>query len=119
MLSLPEKDRLRLAAPSPEAAERVIALLDTFAPAPRQPAAFALLAESVDETPDGLSEWVEALDRLIRWTRERERTLTLPGALGYVSCCSDSQASNPVRLPLSEVLEQMLADFGYEGESAL
>ncbi|MGF1452712.1 MAG: hypothetical protein ACFB21_11640 [Opitutales bacterium] len=118
MLAPTEAERIRAAATSPEAAERLTAFLGSHTPPGNSPSTFELLAEAVDESDHGLDEWLESLDHLIQWAERRLRPLSVPGALGYVACCSESQGTQPFRLALPEVLDEMLEEFGYEGESA-
>lgn len=119
MLSTENVARLREAAPDESSAERVIQLFMQSPQVSGPQDAFSLFCEAVDESPHALEEWVEALARLAAWTEARDQSLTLSGAVGYLSCCSESQATSTIRISLGEVLAQMLEDFGYAGEGDL
>ena len=76
-----------------------------------------MLFRSVDDSPDSLADWLEALDALTQWCDAQDKTPMSDELIGYVACCSESQAGHPVRLPLPEVVRQMLEDFGFESSS--
>ncbi|WOO43104.1 hypothetical protein [Rubellicoccus peritrichatus] len=77
---------------------------------------FQLLAEFVDDSTYGLSEWIEALEYFYDWLAQNEReTPSLLQLLEYLSCCKEAGSSAPVGFPLQGLLEEMLDRYGYDG----
>ena len=71
-----------------------------------------LLAEGIDESAFPVSEWIEALDAFLKKVPP-EKIQSLQAMVGYLRCCAESQVKRPVRPPLSEVLSEMLDEFGF------
>lgn len=69
------------------------------------------LRDAVDESEASLAEWIAALERFFRWAEVHRRSATLPVVLGYLSCTADAAPD----LSLSEAVEMMLEQYGFEG----
>ena len=73
------------------------------------------LASGIDESMFPVSEWSEALNVFFQ-EASHSRIPNLQSVVGYIICCAESQASLPVRPCLGEVVEEMLQEFGFEGD---
>ena len=73
------------------------------------------LASGIDESMFPVAEWSEALSVFFQEV-SHSRIPNLQSAVGYIICCAESQASLPVRPCLGEVVEEMLQEFGFEGD---
>lgn len=82
---------------------------------PNEPNGFALLADFVDESPYGLGEWIEAVEYFYNWLGQKQRCAGLRCMLGYLHCCVEAAGSGPERLPLKDVLTDMLETYGFQG----
>jgi hypothetical protein len=72
------------------------------------------LVYAVDQSDYALEDWCEAALQMLRWLKTHQKTAKAIELTGYLSCCAQSQAGNPVRLPLAGVTEDMLAAYGFE-----
>jgi len=73
---------------------------------------FATLVGHVDESPRNLTEWLGAIDVFYRWLERHGRSTRFGHALGYISCCCQT---DPARA-LTEIVAEMLETYGYAGE---
>lgn len=123
-LLIPERDRpdrarlrrLAEASRNPERLRLILEALQEFAREhPEARPGWEVLLESVDQSDASLREWLEALDRFYAWLGKSSRVAGLRSMLGYVTCCDESRRSDPAALSLPDTLEEMLADYGYDG----
>ena len=73
------------------------------------------LASGIDESMFPVAEWSEALNVFFQEV-SHSRIPNLQSAVGYIICCAESQASLPVSSLFREVVEEMLQEFGFEGD---
>ena len=71
-----------------------------------------LLADGIDDSAFPVSEWIEALAAFLKKVPP-EKIQSFQAMVGYLRCCAESQAKHPVRLPLPEVVDEMLDEFGF------
>jgi len=71
------------------------------------------LAAAVDHSNYGLSSWLETYAGLSAWLTAHNRTASYRRKLGYLVCTSELASRSPIRLPLIEVLGDMLDEFGF------
>lgn len=99
----------------PEHLASVITLMAEHAQTgPGHPSAWDLLARNVDEYPHDLAEWIHALHLFKLWLEQQERPCDLEKMLGYLVCCTATQAQGITR-PLDDVVAEMLETHGYTG----
>ncbi len=82
---------------------------------PDEPTGFDLLAESVDESPYSLGEWVESIEYFYDWLGQNQRHANFQSLLGFLHCCVQAAGSGPERLPLKDLLVEMLDTYGFQG----
>ncbi len=83
---------------------------------PYAPNGFNLLADHVDESPDSIRDWVNAIEYFYDWFEQANRTSPgLAQILEYISCCVEAQKGLPHKEALKDVLSDMLDRYGYEG----
>lgn len=77
---------------------------------------FDRLADAVDDSSYSLADWLLTYATLSAHLTTREHTASFTRKLGYLVCTAELANRNPLRLPLPEVLEEMLAEFGFAAE---
>jgi hypothetical protein len=73
-----------------------------------------LLKKSVDDSIFALKDWQAALGEMDRWLGEKNLSAKAQDKIEYISCCAKKAEMMPVQVSLSVVLEEMLADYGFE-----
>jgi hypothetical protein len=68
------------------------------------------LLEECDASPQGLEQWLVAVECVYKWLDERARKAELGQVIGYISCCS---AANPDS-DLARTAEDMLRQYGMD-----
>lgn len=75
------------------------------------------LVATADASPFSLREWIESLMRLRQWLQARRLRAGLEDQVGYVGCACASVAGPSVDHSLPVLVEEMLADYGFERAS--
>lgn len=93
-------------------------LLDdwTRADASAEGTPWARLANAVDDSDYSLAAWLESYATITVWLAMRDRSATFDRKLGYLVCTADFARRSTVRDQLVSVLDQMLDEFGMDGE---
>ncbi len=73
-----------------------------------------LLFKSVNTSPFGLSDWIDAIDYFHRWLTDRNRKIDLLPMIKYLDCCGESGDAKKTGQTLAALVEHMLDTFGYE-----
>ena len=77
-------------------------------------AGLAKLATSIDESMFPGAEWAEALETFLG-NVPLTKIPSLCHMAGYLECCAQSQAGNPIQPAVPELVRQMLDEYGFEG----
>lgn len=76
--------------------------------------ALPVLAAGIDNSTFPTGEWVDALAAFFEIIHQ-ERIPSLQSMVGFIVCCAESQARYPVRPLLSDVVRELLDEYGFEG----
>ena len=74
-----------------------------------------LFLEIVDESPQPIKEWLEAIQTLYDYINRNSRRTTFGKALGFIHCCSDACLQDVQSSTLSQMTADMLEAYGFEG----
>lgn len=114
----PSQEALLDEAVSSDAQKQI--LLQLFASAQKQSGAdpWKMVANYVDDSPYGFSQWMRALLKFDAWLKHENRhdEIQLNAMLGYLCCCHEASGSPNTALPLEAVLDDMLNQYGYTGD---
>ncbi|MCD8481240.1 MAG: hypothetical protein LR015_00320 [Verrucomicrobia bacterium] len=80
-------------------------------------AAVVTLYHLVDASPFDVRSWLLALKQMQFWMQSRQRMVTLSAVLGYIECTSAALSAQPLRMELSDGVEDMLNTYGFHGFS--
>ncbi len=69
----------------------------------------------VDDSAYSLKDWIDACKTLFTFLEARDRHTDLGSAMEFLTCCSQYAITHPNPLSLSELTEDMLCEFGFEG----
>jgi len=72
------------------------------------------LVDAVDESPFSLRQWVEALVVMGEWLQSHRYAADLDDQIGYIGCACASVRTNPVEESLPFLVEEMLAEYGFD-----
>lgn len=67
-----------------------------------------------DESNFSLDNWIEALEFFFFYLRKKNARAEIKKMLGYLACCAQVDLNLPLLPSLKELLEEMLAEHGYE-----
>ena len=76
---------------------------------------FAELETRIAASYYGMKDWLAAMEAFLDTISRQGGSTSLSMALGYISCCAESQAKNPVPQPLETLVVDMLEKFGFDG----
>ena len=76
------------------------------------------LIDAVDESPFSLRQWVEALVVMGEWLQSHRYAADLDDQIGYIGCACASVRTNPVEQSLPLLVEEMLAEYGFDRASS-
>lgn len=77
-----------------------------------------LLLDEVDQSDYSLDDWAEALDAFEGWlTEQKAQSRPLDEMIGYVHCCTLTNAPGIPLASLKVIVSQALIDFGFESIS--
>ena len=74
----------------------------------------AVITEHVNDSVYGLAQWVEAIEYFYEWLGQNQLNAGLVSLLEYISCCTQSPQSFGGKIPLRDVLTDMLDQYGFE-----
>ncbi len=83
--------------------------------APLLPEHAAALRAAADDSSYSVSEWVAAVAVLEAHLKATGKSADFSAKLGYVSCCAELGARDPLRPALKNVTEDMLELHGFAG----
>lgn len=73
------------------------------------------LLDAVDQSDYSLDDWAEAMGVFEDWlTRERVSSRPLPEMIGYVHCCTLTNAPGVPLASLKVIVGEALIDFGFD-----
>tara|TARA_B110000037_G_C17069768_1_gene485358 strand:- start:358 stop:813 length:456 start_codon:yes stop_codon:yes gene_type:complete len=73
------------------------------------------LETRIDDSQFSMKSWLNALSVLLRYLKKEGRMCSLSILLGYLSCSAEFAYSKGVSVSLSEVVDEMLKEFGFDG----
>ncbi len=73
---------------------------------PNPAAELTRLLEECDASPQGLEQWLEAVECVYKWLDERSRKANLGQVVGYLSCCCAASPDTDLKWTASEMLRQ-------------
>ena len=76
--------------------------------------ALPVLAAGIDNSTFPTGEWIDALAAFFEIIHQA-RIPSLQSMVGFIVCCAESQAKYPIRPPLSDVVRELLEEYGFEG----
>jgi hypothetical protein len=75
---------------------------------------FEHFAQTIDDSPYGLDEWIAALAAFQEWEIQQGRILPLDQQLEYLNCCTEGISGQAVALPLPQLLKHYLMSNGVD-----
>ncbi len=72
------------------------------------------LFELIDTSDFTLSDWLNAIECLCRWLKERDQKIDFFSLLKYLECCVASSEAQASGQTLFELAQNMLRVYGYE-----
>lgn len=75
----------------------------------------AALRTAADDSNYTSADWAAALAVLDAFLKQEGRTAPFETRLGYISCCAELAARDPMRPALAHIAEDMLAEYGFTG----
>lgn len=82
---------------------------------PGEATGFEILAEQVNHSPYALGDWVEAIEYFYDWLEQNQRQVAFKVMLPFLGCCVESLQGLADKPPLSDLLTDMLDEYGFEG----
>ena len=73
-----------------------------------------ILIEYANDSPYDLKQWLSAIDLFYHWLKQKNRISGLIFILEYISCCTQSAQAFGGKIPLVDVLSDMLDQFGFQ-----
>src|SRR5690606_31295674 len=71
------------------------------------------LVSRANETEFSVEDWVAAFEKVQRSVIQQSRAAQPAKMLGYVQCSADFASTNEARFSLAEIVEEMLANYGF------
>ena len=108
--------KLALISRSPKKFKFIMYALKQYAEeAPDEQSPYKAFVKRVDDSPYTRRDWMEALYFLSSWLARNQRNEKISMRLGYLSCCAESVVDKQYQLPFTDLVKDMLDEYGFEG----
>ncbi len=73
-----------------------------------------LLIDYANDSPYDIAQWLSAVEYFYQWLEQNSRIAGLTPILEYISCCTQSTQAFGGKMPLKDILSDMLDQYGFQ-----